>query len=562
MKSPATPTPAQRILLADSDGRVRQLCRTTLEAERHIVHEATNADELLSLVSDHRPDIIIADALLPGIDVLSLVRRLRSDSATEHTAVMVLTDLSDASRVLTCFGDDVDDFLAKPVRPAELVARIEGLAHRTGTLAELHRSRELLGENARALVLLLDFSLVLAETEQLDRLVREAVVATASLSSCRRVAIMLPNSDSTTLRIAGSVGIDSRTVSGLTLSIGEDVVGRVFESGCRVIIDSASKADPGQDVYVSWMNSEPPALVLPMLASEQVVGVLCLAGRVGYVPFTDWELDYLNLLSNCAASAIQGVLTRRAREEACEAITVSLASLAEHRDHDTGRHLERMTGFCLILAEKLRTDSDYSKKINSTFIDDLRRAAPLHDIGKVAIPDRILLKPSTLTADEMEIMRTHAAIGADTIRSARSRSPESRFLAMAEEIAHGHHEWFDGSGFPGGIRGGRIPLSARLAALADVYDALTSRRVYKDAMSHSRAKSIIVDRSDRQFDPLIVKAFLASEDAFERLAASRRDPVDADENAAQMVGRRSQAHITPDKPEPAAIAPGGSHLLH
>ena len=555
MRSPVAPALSQKVLIADKGARVRQLCRTVLEEERYIVHEATDAEELLSLAADHRPDIIIADALLPGIDVPGVVRRLRSDSGTEHTAVIILTELNDALRVMTSLGGIVDDYLAKPVRPEELAARIGALAHRNSPLGELRRCRERLGENARALVLLRDFNLVLAETEQLDRLVQEASVVAASLLSCRRVAIMLPGPDSTSLRIAGSVGIDSQTVDDLTVPIGEGVSGRVYESGSRIMVDSVSEEDPDEDVYDCRLYSKPPALAWAMRGSEKTVGVIYLAERAGQHPFTEWDLNNLGLLSSCAASAIQSILTRRAREGAREAITVALASLAEHRDNDTGLHLERMTGFCLILAEKLRTDSKYSKQIDSTFVDDLRRAAPLHDIGKVAIPDRILLKPGKLSAKEMEIMRTHAAIGAETIRSARSRSPDSRFLSMAEDIAHGHHEWVDGSGYPRGIRGTGIPLSARIAALADVYDALTSRRVYKDAMSHARAKSIIVDLSDRQFDPLIVEMFLASEDAFERLATKLRDHMDADGNAAARVDGPSQSGIAALDAEPTAIVP-------
>ena len=520
-----------------------------------MVCEAADAEELLSLAMDNGLDVIIVDALLPGKDDPNVARCLRLTSVTGYTAIIMLIELDDALRFMGGLDGDVDDYLAKPIRPKELAARVRAVGPRSRGSGELHRCHALLGEHARVLTLLLDFSAVLAETEQLDRLVEETAVVTASLLSCRRVAIMLPGPDSTSLRIAGSVGIDSQTVANLTVPIGEGVSGRVYESGSRIVVNSVSEADPDEDVYDSRLYSNPPALAIPMLASEQTVGVLYLAERVGQDPFTDTELDYLNLLSNCAASAIQSVLTRRAREEAREAITVALASLAEHRDDDTGRHLQRMTGFCLILAEKLRTDSKYSKEIDSTFIDDLRLAAPLHDIGKVAIPDHILLKPGKLTANEMEIMRTHAAIGAETIRTARSRSPDSRFLAMAEDIAYGHHEWVDGSGYPRGIRGTAIPRSARIAALADVYDALTTRRVYKDAIPHAQAKSIIVDLSDRQFDPHIVEMFLASEDAFERLTDKLRDLVDADGNAAARVDSPSPLDIAAIDAKPTTTAP-------
>lgn len=152
-------------------------------------------------------------------------------------------------------------------------------------------------------------------------------------------------------------------------------------------------------------------------------------------------------------------------------------------------------------------------------------------------------------------MQSHATIGAETIRSARRRSSDSRFLAMAEEIAQFHHEWVDGTGYPRGVRGIGIPLSARIAALADVYDALTSRRVYKDPMPHTRAKSIILDLSGRQFDPLVTEMFLASEDAFERLAAELRDPVDENGNAAVVEDRPGRSGVGAFDDEPVAITP-------
>lgn len=182
-----------------------------------------------------------------------------------------------------------------------------------------------------------------------------------------------------------------------------------------------------------------------------------------------------------------------------------------------------MTGFCVVLAKELSRDSRYVHEIDSEFITNLRRAAPLHDIGKVAIPDHILLKPGKLSPEEWKLMRTHAAIGAATIRLARVRASDSSFLLMAEEIADGHHEWFDGSGYPRGIHGSKIPLVARIAAVADVYDALASARVYKQAMPHAEAKVIIESLAGRQFDPVIVRAFLAREQDFQTLSRKFAD---------------------------------------
>jgi len=234
------------------------------------------------------------------------------------------------------------------------------------------------------------------------------------------------------------------------------------------------------------------------------------------------------LVCNIAASAITNVASRQARDDAYDSIVVALGTLAEYRDSDTGKHLQRVTEFSLILAEDLRAAEGLGGQIDEQFLEDLRRAVPLHDIGKVATPDSILMKAGRLTAEEMEVMRVHAERGAETIRSVLERAPEVQFLEIAEQIARSHHEWYDGAGYPAGLAGDDIPLAARIAALADVYDALTTKRIYKEAMPHEAAVAIIRQASGTQFDPAVVQAFLRHEDAFVALAANLSDDAQPD----------------------------------
>ncbi len=510
-------------LVVDDDPHVRQLCREVLEREGYSVCQATSTGELFSLGCRHIPDLIVTGTFSSTVDGTHVVGWLRSATGTRDAKIILLAHPDKASRLVATLEGSIDDYLIKPFRAEELAVRATLMATRQRESQELRRCRGLLGEQARILTLLVDFSGALSRTERLEGLVEEAVQVMASFAGCRRGAIMLPDSERRSLRISASIGLDEQTIADLTVPIGEGISGRVYESGSRFVVHSAGEANLGEGRYDSRLYCEPPAVAMAMCAPEGVVGVLYLTERVGRRKFTEEELEFLDLLSNNAASAIQSSLTRRARDTAHEAITVVLASLAEHRDDATGRHLERMMGYCLILARDLKRQSKYANKIDSLFIDDLRRAAPLHVVGKVGIPDKILLKPGKLMPEQIEIMRTHAAIGAHAIRLALARCPGSRFLMMAEQIAHSHHEWVEGSGYPRGLRGIAIPLCARIAALADVYDALTTRRVYKDALSHARARSIIRDLSGRQFDPIIVEAFLASEDAFQQLADAPRD---------------------------------------
>ena len=192
-----------------------------------------------------------------------------------------------------------------------------------------------------------------------------------------------------------------------------------------------------------------------------------------------------------------------------DATVFALASLAESRDPETGKHLERMRDYCQIIAEQLAVDSPYKDQIDRKFLENLQRACPLHDIGKVGIPDKILLKPGNLTDTEFEIMKQHTAIGAEALKKTSELTNAGGFLDMAADIAKYHHERFDGEGYPDRLKGQHIPLSARIVTLADVYDALTNSRVYKPDFKSEVAKGIIEEERQKYFDPVIVDAYMS-----------------------------------------------------
>ena len=193
---------------------------------------------------------------------------------------------------------------------------------------------------------------------------------------------------------------------------------------------------------------------------------------------------------------------------------LSLARLTEYRDHDTGTHLERIMRYTELIAHELSQFSEYKNYISSEYITDLVNSCPLHDIGKVGIPDQILHKPGKLTREEFEIMKNHTTIGGNTILEAEQKIRGRSYLNLGKEVAFFHHEKWDGSGYPKGLKGDEIPLSARIVAIADVYDALTSKRPYKEAFSHEKARKIILDSTNSHFDESIIRAFLNREEDF------------------------------------------------
>ena len=227
-----------------------------------------------------------------------------------------------------------------------------------------------------------------------------------------------------------------------------------------------------------------------------------------------------DILSDHNAYLEQEVARRMAENQLIQEVSIhALAHLAETRDPETGNHLRRTQEYVRTLARGLKHHPRFSHYLDERTIGQLAQSAPLHDIGKVGIPDHILLKPGKLTPDEWAIMKTHAEIGAEAIAQAIADSARPvEFLQIAQEIARGHHEKWDGSGYPRGLACDGIPISARLMALADVFDALICARVYKPPMPYEEAYSIIVSGSGTHFDPDVVDAFIREFDTFKRIA--------------------------------------------
>ncbi|SBT10153.1 Response regulator containing a CheY-like receiver domain and an HD-GYP domain [Candidatus Accumulibacter aalborgensis] len=241
---------------------------------------------------------------------------------------------------------------------------------------------------------------------------------------------------------------------------------------------------------------------------------------------TQLELKQARDLLRSQNVVLEAEIERRLNENLLiqEVSIHALAHLAEIRDLETGNHLRRTQKYVWTLARKLQSHPRFADVLSDRDVELLARSAPLHDIGKVGIPDYILLKPGKLTAEEWEIMKTHSRLGYEAIEQAeRDADKQVEFLALAKEITRWHHEKWDGSGYPDGLAGDAIPVSARLMALADVFDALTCRRVYKPPMPFAQASAIIVADRGRQFDPDVVDAFLSIFDQFQAIAEHYRD---------------------------------------
>ncbi|MEM7475279.1 MAG: HD domain-containing phosphohydrolase [Planctomycetota bacterium] len=280
------------------------------------------------------------------------------------------------------------------------------------------------------------------------------------------------------------------------------------------------------------------------LAYISVALVVCLTTATAFVVIGRYENRLAEANQNLEKQVEQRTISLKKTRNAT---IFGLAKLAESRDTDTGDHLDRIRSFVTILARGLqRTDG----QMTDEFIETLGIASSLHDIGKVGIPDAVLLKPSRLDSTERLTMETHAQLGADCISAIIERLGEDDFLNLAYEIALWHHEKYDGSGYPTKLKGTEIPLSARIVALADVYDALISPRVYKRPMTHAQAREIILEGAGQHFDPRIVAAFLDSEAQFIEITTGLHARIC--ETSPDLVADLTGSGITPAA-EPAEV---------
>ncbi len=532
------------VLVVDDDPSFRRLARKLLEGDGFEVHEACDGYEALTEAPKIHPDVILMDAVMPNLDGFECTRKLSADPSTcEIPVIMVSSRQTDEKHLEAGLDAGAKEYITKPLRHGEFVLRVRALTKLSCARKELVESNRVRGEQARSMGILFDLSRSLCADESRDSIVAHAATATAELMNSRRVSVMLPDDTGQNLFVAREIGIDDEVAAKIRVPLGSAIAGKVFASGDQAVLNSHSEAVGSNSRYESDFFASVPLVSKALAVPSKVVGILNVTERHGGRPFEAHEIGYLDLVCSMTAAALEQLQSGRAREHAHAAIVIGLAKLAEHRDSDTGKHLERVTQIALLIAKDLRKSSQYAAEIDDAFLEHLEQAVPLHDLGKVAVPDAIMLKPGRLNKAEFAVMKRHTIVGANAIQTVINEAPEVGFLPMAHDIAYGHHEWFDGSGYPQGLKEDQIPLPARLAAVADVYDALTTIRPYREALPCEKAVEIIRESSASHFDPVVVAAFLHVEKECADLLAQLEDG-DGDSHEAEP-GRLKLDNLNP-----------------
>ena len=463
------------LLLVDDVDPVRASIASML-APRYAVTAASHAVEALEVLHARGGlPVVVTDLALPGANGIELLRRIHAE--WPETLGILLTGELDTRVAAQAIEDGhVFRLLSKPCSFESLATAIE---------AALARHRELEARAKEA-----EFAQFRSQSLEslnglLDERSRRQMQALARLN---RLATDL--NSSTSLRDIARHAAQAVH----ELLDGRSVLVQLYSHREQDSVESSAGREMSARLEVVRISEGARAL------GEITVDVSRALARADRV-----------LLESVAAStgvATQNELRRAERDFTHQTLILALASLSEARDSETGRHLERVAEYCRLVAEGLREDGLEQETLTNTWIADLARASALHDIGKVGVPDSILLKPGRLSPEEWVVMKRHAEVGGRTLERVIADAGPHRLLVLGRDIAWCHHERWDGSGYPRGLAGAEIPLCARIMALADVYDALTTVRPYKHAWSHREAIAWIEERAGKHFDPVVVQSFL------------------------------------------------------
>jgi HD-GYP domain-containing protein (c-di-GMP phosphodiesterase class II) len=330
----------------------------------------------------------------------------------------------------------------------------------------------------------------------------EVVNGVWKVLGCDACALFLWDEKSNDLELKGSVGYPDLTVD-LRISLNDSgsIHAQSFNEEYLVQVQDQNLPEGIKPLSARIVDN----LVLPIISSKGPVGVFDF-GSFAAGKFDAQEIGMCSMLVDQMAYSLENIRLVGELSQSRDAVIRGMALLAEIRDTHIGGHLNRICEFSELLATRLASRPGY-QEATPEFIETIARAAALHDVGKVGIPDSILLKPGKLSEAEFEIMKSHTLIGAELLEGLRQNFGDFSMIAMGVDVAQSHHEWWDGSGYPRGQKGREIPLAARILGICDVYDALTSERVYKKAWSHEETEKTIRESAGRQFDPDLVDIF-------------------------------------------------------
>ena len=516
------------LLVEDEDG-LRKLLAVHLRSAGFRVIEAEEGGRAIELAGREGPDLIIMDIGLPGMDGIAATRAIKADPACQDIPIIMLTARSRSEDVVRGLEAGAQEYLAKPFDMAELMARVQTVRRLAAARKQLDYLNSQLeaevGVKTLRLQVLYDFMRELNGAQTKERVADLVVRSVERMTGARRISLFLTDTNSEHLVCERAVGLDPKVVDAMRVEAVNGITGQVFRTATAIAARAYGRRNDARsydgDVFLST-----PLLTSDSDTEASVRGVLNVTERDKDEPFLDEEIEGIRSIADAAAIALENIVRQQRLQESVKVLLRTVGHLSEYRDEETRHHLGRVTEMSRTLAHAMQGNSPYSAQVTSEFVESLVHAAPMHDIGKVGISDEILTKPGKLTAAEFETMKTHTDIGRRVLSEALDHRHPVPLLQMCVDIAYCHHERWDGGGYPQGLSGEEIPLAARIISLVDAYDAITSKRRYKDARSHEEAMEIIREDSGRHFDPTVVDAFFGCHEAFDEIRARHADEME------------------------------------
>lgn len=509
------------LLLVDDDAMLRAVLAAHLRYAGFDVREADNGRTCLDLAAELRPDLIVMDVAMPVMDGIEATRRLKAEDATRDIPVIMLTASARSEDLVVALETGAQEYVRKPFEMSELLARVRTVHRLVLARRELDSVNQRLEDDVRVktgrLQTLYDCMRDLNRADSRPAILDRVIRAVQDVSGARHVSILLVDSSDEYLVCERAAGVDPSVVKRIRVSAVEDMRRKGSHGGG--ILGAALQA-----AGVDGRKYDRDAFVVtPLETPGGILGIVNATGKPDDAPFTHEEIECIGSIADAAAIALDNAQRRDELARSVRVLLATIGHLAEYRDEETTLHLERVAKITGILARQLARAGEYRAIITDEFVDMIVQAAPLHDIGKVGIPDDILTKAGKLTHEEFQIMKTHTDIGRRVLSMPLDPQHPVPLLEMCIDIAFCHHERFNGMGYPRRVAGDAIPLPARIVAVVDVYDAMTSRRRYKRERSHDDALRTIREERGEHFDPVIVDAFLACHEEFDAVRARYAD---------------------------------------
>jgi len=474
-------------LVVDDDPITRRALVEILGANGFDCDQAESVEEALLYLKTQTYTCVLTDLVMPERSGLDLLQEVKS--SFPDVAVILISGHNDTVMVRNALKSGAYDYVVKPATTGEILSTVNAALKKRDTYLREQDDRESLRESLRE-----KEEIGMVDSILFQDIVQSTIDGIILTDISHRIIMVNPAYEKLT-------GFNRRELIGTLPSI---------LSGVGRFRDLSHQVNHSLGTRGSWSGEliDDRSDRTQWYAHLTITRVKDSRGHAFADVFIVRDVSDKKYLEQQLLERLQEV------QSAQDAAVIGFAKLAECRIPEIGDHLDRMQNYCRILAEELGKLQVYREEIDDNFIDNIYKSSPLHDIGKVGIPDHILLKPGRLTPEEYEVMKTHTIIGGDALRAAEEKLPGRSFLSWGREIAYNHHEKFDGTGYPSGLSGRAIPLSARIVAFADAYDALTSKRIYKDKVSPEESKERLIRDRGTHFDPDIADAFLRREGDF------------------------------------------------